>query len=225
MEARDLRKLPVDEYVALDRSDDARWEYAGGEAFAMSGASPAHNVVVDNVIAALKRLLHGRPCLPMSNGQKIATAATQGYHYPDAMVVCGKPVLDPIDEHAIANPTVLVEVLSPTTTDYSSPAPGAARGFAPAARPAARAAAPPAEAAHASPGAFDRGGKFAHYRTLESLREYVVLSLEPRLVEHHRRIEPGKWLLTEIAGKPIELESVGVTLAWDELWTDLDRLA
>ncbi|MCC6878073.1 MAG: Uma2 family endonuclease, partial [Sandaracinaceae bacterium] len=44
----------------------------------------------------------------MSNGQKIGTSATQGYHYPDGLVVCGKPVLDSIDEHAIANPTLLV---------------------------------------------------------------------------------------------------------------------
>jgi Uma2 family endonuclease len=48
--------------------------------------------------------------------------------------------------------------------------------------------------------AFDRGDKFGHYRKLESLKEYVLVSqTEPR-VETFVRSEDGRWTFTEFAG-------------------------
>lgn len=38
--------------------------------------------------------------------------------YPDAMMVCGKIEYDEEDPHVIANPLLLVEVLSPSTANY-----------------------------------------------------------------------------------------------------------
>lgn len=180
--------MSVEEYVALDRESEERWEYVNGEAWAVSSASPAHNLVSGNAFAALRSALRGKSCLPFHDGQKIATTATRAYHYPDAIVVCGTVKLDERDEHAITNPTVIVEVLSPSTADY------------------------------------DRGGKFAHYRTLESLREYLVIYVDERLVEHHHRIEPGKWLMTEVRSGSIELPAIDVSIALSDLWLDLDRL-
>jgi len=89
MEVRDLRRMTVDAYVALDRSSEERWEYAGGEAWASAGASPEHGVVVRNVLVALVNALRDRPCLALPDGQKITTPRTRAYHYPDASVVCG----------------------------------------------------------------------------------------------------------------------------------------
>lgn len=71
---------------------------------------------------------------------------------------------------------------------------------------------------------YDRGGKFVHYRTLESLREYLVVSLEPRVVERRRRLDQGEWLMTEIRGGEIALASIGASIAWDDLWVGLERL-
>lgn len=188
MEAIDLRRMSLEDYVAFDRATDERWEYVDGEAFLVKAASPSHNIVKRNVLVALTTALRGRACLAMPDGQKVATRRTRGYHYPDALVVCGVPQYNPHDRHAIDNPTLLVEVLSPTTADY------------------------------------DRGGKFVHYRTLESLREYVIVSLEPRLVEVHRRLDQGKWLMTEIDAGDVELTSVDVRLTYEDLWRDLERL-
>jgi Uma2 family endonuclease len=48
--------------------------------------------------------------------------------------------------------------------------------------------------------AHDRGFKFAHYRHLESLQEYVLVwQSEPR-VEIYRRQPAGDWLLSEVSG-------------------------
>jgi len=188
MEAVDIQRMSLQDYVALDRATDERWEYVDGEAFIVKAASPGHNIVKGNVFVALKAALRDRPCLAMPDGQKVSTRRTRAYHYPDALVVCDSPRYDPDDAYAIENPTLIVEVLSPTTADY------------------------------------DRGGKFVHYRTLASLLEYVIVSLEPRLVERHRKLERGEWLMTEIEEDAIELSSIGVQLAWDDLWRDLDRL-
>src|ERR1044072_62463 len=44
--------------------------------------------------------------------------------------------------------------------------------------------------------AFDRGAKFQAYRTLESLKEYLLVSQETPLVEQYVRGGDGKWTLT-----------------------------
>jgi Uma2 family endonuclease len=43
--------------------------------------------------------------------------------------------------------------------------------------------------------AFDRGDKFADYRTIESLHEYVLISTKHQRVECFQRMTDGKWLL------------------------------
>ena len=47
---------------------------------------------------------------------------------------------------------------------------------------------------------FDRGEKFAGYRSIPSLREFVLISQHERRVEHYARRDDGAWVLQEIAG-------------------------
>jgi Uma2 family endonuclease len=69
---------------------------------------------------------------------------------------------------------------------------------------------------------YDRGTKFTNYRTIESFRDYVLLSTDRILVEYHTRKEDGSWLLRELrAGERVKLESVGCELAVDELYRDV----
>jgi Uma2 family endonuclease len=67
----------------------------------------------------------------------------------------------------------------------------------------------------------DRGVKAAHYRHIESLREYVLVSQRERRVEVYRRNEAGRWELFESeAGGRIELASVGCGVAVEDLYRD-----
>jgi Uma2 family endonuclease len=67
----------------------------------------------------------------------------------------------------------------------------------------------------------DRGVKAAHYRHLESLREYVLVSQAERRVEVHRRNEAGRWELFEYAGSErVELTSVGCLIPMDDVYRD-----
>jgi Uma2 family endonuclease len=48
--------------------------------------------------------------------------------------------------------------------------------------------------------AHDRGAKFAHYQSIVSLEEYVLVSTREKRVEHYRRQGSGQWLLTVHVG-------------------------
>jgi Uma2 family endonuclease len=69
--------------------------------------------------------------------------------------------------------------------------------------------------------AYDRGEKFAHYRRLTSLSEYVLISQRTPRLELYRRNSTGHWVLFEAgAGESLELESVGVKLDVDGVYRD-----
>jgi Uma2 family endonuclease len=58
---------------------------------------------------------------------------------------------------------------------------------------------------------YDRGKKFSHYRKLDSLREYVLVSQYEYRVEQYIGHPDGKWLYSETADPNghIEFESIG----------------
>lgn len=67
--------------------------------------------------------------------------------------------------------------------------------------------------------AYDRGRKFAHYRNLASLRDYLLVAQDRAHIEHYERREGG-WLLTEAVGleATLELPSLGCELLVAEVY-------
>lgn len=66
----------------------------------------------------------------------------------------------------------------------------------------------------------DRGDKFAAYRRLRSLRHYVLVSQEERRIDVYRR-DGRRWVLDEFgATERFAVDSVGVELAVDDVYTD-----
>lgn len=71
---------------------------------------------------------------------------------------------------------------------------------------------------------YDRGEKWANYRQLESLQEYVLVSQHTPLVEVYARQEDGSWKFTatnKMDGK-ISLPSLGMTLSLAEVYEKID---
>lgn len=68
--------------------------------------------------------------------------------------------------------------------------------------------------------AFDRGDKFARYRRLESLTDYVLVSSVRRRVEHFVRQEAGVWALREYnqPEQTVPLAGVGCGLLLKEIY-------
>src|SRR5690242_2577533 len=109
--------LTPDEYLAWERTQPVRHEYYRGEVFAMAGGSMRHNVLCARVIEALGAQLRGR-CLVMTSDQRVVAAERDRYVYPDVSIVCGPMVAEPGTSDVLANPTILVEVLSESTEQY-----------------------------------------------------------------------------------------------------------
>lgn len=79
-----------------------------------------------------------------------------------------------------------------------------------------------AEVLSESTAAFDRGGKFAAYRSLELLKEYVVVDIPAWRVECFRRTPENDWLLHEYQGEAIcRFASLGVELPMAEIFENL----
>ena len=111
-------KLTAREYLALERRAEFKSEFFNGEMFAMAGASPRHNFIRENLSVEIGSRLKGSPCRTISADQRVHVSRTGLYTYPDLLIMCGPPVLDPEDDHAIINPVAIVEVLSPSTEKY-----------------------------------------------------------------------------------------------------------
>ena len=72
----------------------------------------------------------------------------------------------------------------------------------------------------------DRGAKATHYRRLASLKEYLLVSSTEERVEHYRRLDDGKWLLTEVEGRgsSIELPVLDGTLSLADIYDKTELL-
>lgn len=71
---------------------------------------------------------------------------------------------------------------------------------------------------------FDRGEKFKHYRSLPSLREYVLVSFREPLIESHARNADGSWVETfASAGESLALRSMSARLEVDAIYSGLAR--
>ncbi len=108
---------PAD-YLAWERQQPVRHEFVRGEVFAMAGGTPRHNALCVNVAAALHAALRGGPCRTFSSDQRVGLGPGERYVYPDVTVVCGPVRLEQGSTDVVANPTVLVEVLSESTEQY-----------------------------------------------------------------------------------------------------------
>jgi Uma2 family endonuclease len=93
-------------------------EFFDGEMFAMAGAGEAHNVLVGNLVTGLNNQLRSRPCRVYPSDMRVRVGATGLYTYPDVVVVCGERRFLDERRDTLLNPSLLIEVLSPSTEAY-----------------------------------------------------------------------------------------------------------
>ena len=175
--------ITPEEYLEIERKAEYKSEYFQGQMFAMSGASLAHGRIISAVARELGNQLRRAPCDVITNDLRVVVNATGLYVYPDVVVVCDEPQLLDGHKDTLLNPTVIVEVLSPSTEAY------------------------------------DRGAKFKHYRTIPSLREYLLVASEYIDVELHRLSPGGETLVrAERLEDSIELQSINCRLSLADIY-------
>jgi Uma2 family endonuclease len=172
------------EYLARERETGLRHEYLDGQVFAMTGGTPEHARLIAEVSFALRRSVDPARCRVFSADLRIRTPSTGLSTYPDVAVVCGAVEVDRDDPNAVVNPTVLVEILSPSTEAY------------------------------------DRGEKWAHYRRIDSLQAYVLVSPVVERLEAFLRTDSGFINVTASADEPLELLCLGTRLVPREIFAN-----
>ncbi len=153
----------VEDYLTLERSASYKSEYRDVQIYAMNSTSRKHNLVSGNIYRELSLQLKKRPCEAYIKDMRVKAAEASSYHYPDVAVVCGTPQFEDAQVDTLLNPTLLIEVLSPSTEAY------------------------------------DRGSKFALYRKIASLREYLLVAQDQPNIERYVR-QGDVWILSEAVG-------------------------
>ncbi len=110
--------LTPEEYLAFERKATTKHEYLNGQIVAMSGASFAHNFLTMNVANQLYNQLIGGECQVAASDMRVKATQTGSYFYPDVVVVCGEPRAEDDTFDTLLNPTLIVEILSPSTETY-----------------------------------------------------------------------------------------------------------
>lgn len=105
----------------------------------MAGATMNHHFIVANVLEDIAIHLKGKPCRPLRSDMRIHIPANSLFTYPDITIICDKPTTLNNDNLNVLNPSVIIEVMSPSTRNY------------------------------------DQGQKFSLYRTIPSLKEYLLI--------------------------------------------------
>jgi Uma2 family endonuclease len=181
--------LSFDDWLEGERAAlEGRSEYLGGEVFAMTGASVAHNTIVGNIFGQLWTQMKGRPCQVYANDLKVRIRSADAGKYPDLIALCGEHQFQDGRRDVLLNPSLIVEVLSDSTEAY------------------------------------DRGDKFALYRQIPSLREYLLVSQHRAQVELYSRGGDGRWTLTDFSAltDSVPLASVDCTLSLAEVYDKVE---
>lgn len=187
---RQPRTFTLEQYLELEKSSDSdtRNELIDGVIYSMTGGTPRHAQLCLRVGALLHDALRGRPCVPYSSDLHLYIPQARRGTYADVSVFCEPLAYHGDRKDIVVNPTLIVEVLSPTTEMD------------------------------------DRVEKFAAYKTLQSLKEYVLIAQDRPRVEVFTRQGEHAWLEREITGLEMKarLDSVDVTLALADIYEGVD---
>ena len=118
MTAQKKSAYSAQEYLTYERTGNARHEYIAGTIYAMAGGSERHNLISGNLYASLHAQLRRRQCTVYPSDMRVLIPNVPRYTYPDISVVCGPALFEDGKRDTLINPTIIVEVLSPSTEKY-----------------------------------------------------------------------------------------------------------
>lgn len=117
--ANPKKRYTLEEYFELERKSEERFEFFGGEVFCMSGVSREHDQIESNLNFYLRAKLRGRTCRAFLANMRLKVPSAPPYRYADLSALCGEAKFEEIGGvDALVNPSLVVEVLSPSTEAY-----------------------------------------------------------------------------------------------------------
>ena len=181
--------VSVKDYLEGELVSPIKHEYRNGQIYAMAGASNPHVLIGLNLATLLRNHLRGSGCLVFMSDTKVRFETINTFYYPDVAVSCDERDTTSIADF-ICYPSLIVEVLSPTTE------------------------------------AFDRGDKFADYRSLSTIKEYVLIGQQRMNVDCYRRDVEGRWVFSSYGdGDCLELARINFQCPISALYEDVPGLS
>lgn len=176
--------MTLEEYLEFDSQTEGRFEYYNGEVFEMGGGSPEHSLLSNRIGRLLGNILDPRGCSIYNSEVQIKVPTMLPYRYGDVSALCGKPEYEELrNQKLLVNPTLIVEVLFPTTED------------------------------------FDRDLKFKAYKSIESLREYLLVSQDKKFITLYTKHNEKFWFQSQYeSGETLKLESLEIELTVNEIY-------
>src|SRR5437868_4836657 len=113
-----LPAITAEQYLQLERVSEMRHEFLDGLMYAMAGESPDHSTICFNLASAIGFQIKDKHCRGFSPNMKVRPGIGGLYAYPDLMIVCGEAMFHDKHGDVLLNPTVIFEVLSPSTERY-----------------------------------------------------------------------------------------------------------
>lgn len=111
-----LFQFTPQEYFAWEEKQLHKHEYIEGEVYAMSGGSVNHGRIAIRFTSMFESHLGSSSCIVGNSDVKVKIVRTENYTYPDVSVTCDDR--DKTTTQYITYPSLIVEVLSPSTEAY-----------------------------------------------------------------------------------------------------------
>lgn len=108
----------IPEFLDMENAATDKHEYYKGEIFAMSGAGGRHNIISVNILALLRNALKGKGCRPYGSDMRVHIPENTLFTYPDVSIICGEMKTITEDKNTAIQPSVIFEILSPSTSNY-----------------------------------------------------------------------------------------------------------
>ncbi len=115
---RQLETWTEQEYWEYEEKSEEKHEFINGQLFTMSGGTFNHTRICGNVFGSVNTRLRGKPCDVHTSEQKVKSERSGNTYYPDAVIFCPPSRWVGKGDHTLLTPTVVFEVLSPTTESH-----------------------------------------------------------------------------------------------------------
>lgn len=109
-------KMTVDQFLKVYEGVEGRFELVDGHVYAMAGGSITHSRTAGTIFSVLLQKLRGSGCEPFNSDTGLRLS-DETVRYPDIAVYCDSRDLglNPDATHAFRYPSLVFEVLSPST--------------------------------------------------------------------------------------------------------------
>ena len=190
MQATVINHHSIEDYLQQEEKAEFKSEYIDGQIIPMTGGTINHNQIAINLVTELNIAFKKLNYRVYMGDVRLWIPEKRIFTYPDIMVIEGEPIYYETRKDTILNPSLIIEVLSPSTENY------------------------------------DKEGKFAAYRTIESFQEYVLISQTNIYGEKFVKRGEKQWLFQEYhqEDQKIDLKLHNISLNFTDIYDKVDLI-